>query len=90
MKTYDIDCYVVECPDGGGMYNIRVGLFSTKVVADEYAKLKGKSWPHSVKEYKESFIVFDTIQDVETYSKEKLVKSALAKLTAAEKKALGV
>ena len=42
MKTYDIDCYVVECPDGGGMYNIRVGLFSTKEVADEYAKLKEK------------------------------------------------
>ncbi len=88
MKTYDIDCFVVECPDDGGMHNIQVGLFSTKSVADEYAKAKSKNWPHSVKKYNKSFVVFDTLEDVEEYSNEKLVESALAKLTAAEKKAL--
>ena len=87
MKTYEINCYEVVEADGGGVRSNHLCFVSNKELA-ETVKAKSPNW-RSYSEYKRLITVFDTEEEINANTKEALRKSALAKLTAAEKNALG-
>lgn len=89
MKTYDIDCFELTQPDGGGMYEEHIAYVVTENVAKEW---KGKStgWPRNYRKYKKTIIVFESLTEMEEHSKSEFRKATLAKLNAAEKEALGL
>jgi hypothetical protein len=87
MKQFTIDGYEIREADGGGMSDRILYFVSTEAVAKA---IVGKSHYLSYRAHKETFTVFDTIEEIETASKEALRARALAKLSAAEKAALGL
>lgn len=88
MKQFIMDCFEVTEADGGGMHSNHVAYVSSKEVANQLVE-KSKGW-RSASPYKKVITVFDTMEELEANSKSNLRKSALAKLTAAEKEALGL
>lgn len=88
MKVFEMDCYEVRETDGGGMSSNHIIYCSTKALADKVAD-KVKGW-RTVNPYKKTIKVFETIEEIEENSVSELRKSALAKLTDAERKALGL
>ena len=92
MQQFNITAYEVTCPDGGGMHDQHVAYFSTKYVAEEYAKARTKAskWPHSVYPFQKSYTVLDTPEELEASREIRAREAALAKLTDAEKKILGI
>lgn len=88
MKQFVMDCFEVTEADGGGMHSNHVAYVSNKELADQLVD-KSAGW-RSVNPYKKVITVFDTMEEIEANSKANLRKSALAKLTAAEREALGV
>ena len=87
MKEIVIDCIEVKETDGGGMRENHVAYCSTQSVADELVK-RGKGW-RSSHPFKKVFTIADSVEDFDNSTKEALQKSALAKLSEAEKRALG-
>jgi acid phosphatase family membrane protein YuiD len=88
MKQFEMDCYEVTEADGGGMHSNHVAFVSTLALATELVN-KSKGWRTS-HPYKKVITIFDTMEEIEANSKANLRKSGLAKLTAAEREALGV
>ena len=88
MKQFEMDCYEITESDGGGMHSNHVAFVSNKTLADELVS-KSKGWRFS-HPYKKVITIFDTMEEIEANSKANLRKSGLAKLTAAEREALGV
>lgn len=88
MKQFEMDCYEVSESDGGGMHSNHVAYVSTAELADELVK-KSQGW-RSVRPYTKVITIFDTMEEIEANSKANLRKTGLAKLTAAEKQALGL
>jgi hypothetical protein len=88
MKIFEMDCYEVRETDGGGMRTDHIMYCSTRTLAEEVAN-HVKGW-RSVNAYKKTIKVFDTIEEVDENSVANLRKSAIAKLTAAEREALGL
>jgi hypothetical protein len=88
MKRFELDCYEVRESDGGGMSDYHIAYCSTLMLAQKLAD-QVKGW-RNVHPYKKVFTVFDDMEEVEANSKANLRKSGLAKLSAAEKGALGI
>lgn len=88
MKQFEMDCYEVTEADGGGMHSNHVAYVSNITLANELVD-KSKGWRSSYP-YKKVITIFDTMEEIEANSKANLRKSGLAKLTAAEREALGV
>jgi len=85
MKQYEIDCFeVVESYDRDVT---SIAYVSNKKLAD---LLVDNSPYRTVSPYKKCIIVFDTIEEFNENSKENLRKSGLAKLSPAERQALGL
>jgi len=92
MKHYNIDCWEVTTPDGGGMIQEHVAFFSSRAVAEEYAmvrQIKSK-WPTSLHSFTKSYTVLDSIDELAELAQVNLRKSALKKLTKKEREALGL
>lgn len=92
MQQFNIEAYEVTCPDGGGMHDQHVAYFSRKDVAEDYARQRTKDskWPHSVRPFQKSYTVLDTPEELEAEKEVRAREAALAKLTAAEKRLLGL
>jgi hypothetical protein len=88
MKQLIIDGYEVRESDGGGMSSNLVAYVSSLSLANELVD-KNKGWRHH-NPIKKIITVFDTMQEIEENSKKALRESALAKLSDAEKDALGL
>ena len=88
MKQFEMDCYEVTESDDGGMRNNHVAFVATIELADKIVD-KSKGW-RSHSKYKKLITIFDTIEEVDANSKSALRKAGLAKLSAAEKEALGL
>lgn len=80
MKT--IEYWTVEEGYDRGIKH--VGNFSDEQVANHFADSAYRAV------YKRTFTIFDTIEDFENNTREKLRERALAKLTVEERVALGV
>lgn len=87
MKQMQIDGYEIREADGGGMSDRHLYYVSTEEVAKA---IVGKSHYLSFRPYKQTITVFDSVVEIAAASKEVLRVSALAKLSAAEKSALGL
>ena len=88
MKQFEMDCFEITEADGGGMHSNHVAYVSSQSLADQLVA-KSKGWRHcSV--YRKVITIFDTMEEIEANSKANLRKSGLAKLSAAEREALGV
>ena len=83
MKTIEY-WEVTECSDRDSKV---IGNFSDEQVAIHFAG--GKNAPYR-SYYKRVFTIFDTIEDFENNTREKIRERALAKLTAEERQALGI
>jgi len=88
MKQFEMDCYEVTETDGGGMHSNHVCFVSSLALAQKLVD-KSKGW-RSKNHYRKTITIFDTEEEIEANSKENLRKSGLAKLSAAEKEALGL
>ncbi len=96
MKKYSV-CFTaweVTQPDYGGIKNEHLAYFSTESEASKYKTIKEKQikWPCNIHRIvvDKSWIVCDTVEDLEQLSLEKRKEAALAKLTEEERKLLGV
>lgn len=92
MKHYEIDCWEVTAPDGGGVYDEHCAYFSSKSVAEEYAQAQQakSNWPRSVQPFKRSYTVLDSIEECEELTRQNVRNRALKKLTAQEREELGL
>ena len=96
MKQFIIDCYEIREAGNGGfggsMSDRHLYYVSTEEVAAVCCSkaIVGKSQYLSFRPYKQTITVFDSVAEIEAASKEVLRVSALAKLSAAEKAALGL
>lgn len=90
MKTYEIECYEITEPDGGGQYDLHVAYASTSQVADEIIKSLGKSWPRSAGKFSKLFTVVESVEEYQNNTASALRKSAASKLTAAERNILKI
>ena len=88
MKTFEMDCYEVRESDGDGRSDHHVAYVSTQALADALM-LKNKGW-RSARPYKKVLTVFENMEEYEANTTASLKKAALAKLTMAEKQALGL
>ena len=87
MKQYQIDCYEVLEADGVGIRNDHLCFVGNEELA-KAIMAKSPNWRCYTK-YSKLITIFETEEEIEANSKENLRKSALAKLSEAEKKALG-
>jgi hypothetical protein len=88
MKQFEMDCYEVREADGGGMSDNHVCFVSNAKLAEAVcAKQKGY---RNHRAYKKLYTIFDTMEEIEANSKSALRKAGLAKLSTAEKEALGL
>lgn len=86
MKEFLIECFeVTESYDRDSKL---VAYVSTKELATALVA-KSKCYRTS-SAYKKLIVVFDTMEEIEANTKEALIKSAKAKLTPAERQALGL
>lgn len=88
MKQYEMDCYEVREADGGGMHDNHLCYVSSEALAKKVSD-RSKGYRNH-REYKKLITIFDTIEEVDANSKANLRKAGLAKLSAAEKEALGL
>lgn len=88
MKQFEIDCFEVTESDGGGMHSNHLCYVGSLALAEAVVN-KSKGW-RSHHPYKKVITIFDSEEEIEANSKSNLRKAGLAKLTAAEKEALGL
>lgn len=87
IKT-SVDCWeVVESYDRASTH---VAYFTTEALAVAFIERHKNKNYFSRYHYRKNYVIFESLDDVSTYSKEALRKSALAKLTDLEKEALGI
>lgn len=89
MRIYEIECFELTQPDGGGMREEHIAYVSTEEVAKKWVSEK-KGWPRNYHSYSKLIVVFDSLKEMEEQSDENVRVEALAKLTAREKKVLGL
>lgn len=87
MKLIEIDCYEVTEADGGGLAVKHVAYVNNLALAEEMVAGNHYRYFHP---YQNSITIFDTMDEVEANSVANLRKSGLAKLSRAERKALGL
>lgn len=87
MKVIEIDCYEVVESDGGGVSEKHIAYVNNMALAE--AMVLGNNYRRYY-EYKNTVTIFDTMEEVEANSVTNLRKSGLAKLTRAERLALGL
>lgn len=83
-----MDCYEVKESDGGGVYDNHFAFVATEQLA-KLLVATNKNYRHYCK-YSKLITVFDTMEEIEANSKANLRKAGLAKLSKAEKDALGL
>lgn len=87
MQRYEIDCFkVVESYDRDSW---TIAYASSEHVAKQIAAHKDKNYRH-VTTHKQTIVVVDSLEEYLDLKNENLRKAALAKLTDAEKTALGL
>lgn len=87
MKTLEFEAYEIREADDGGMYDKHVRYVSTKELAEELCR--GKAFL-SYRSTKQKFVLFESMSEIRAFELEELRKSARAKLTHAEREALGL
>lgn len=88
-KIINIDCFEITTPDGGGMRSDHVMFVDSKSLADRIVN-ESTGWPRYSHEFKKRFVIFQSMMDIEEYRKVQAKEEALAKLTEADKIALGL
>lgn len=88
MEQCNIDCWeVYESYDRDITH---VAYFATETLANQFINgHKNKNY-FSKNRFKKTFVIFDSLEEIEQYSRASLRKSALAKLTDLERDALGI
>lgn len=88
MFQHNIDCWEVY---SGYDREIRhIAYFETEALAVQYiANDKNKAYMGKNR-VKKTYMVFEDLKEVELYSRDNIIKGALAKLSEMEKEALGI
>jgi len=85
MKQFDMDCY--EVWDTDGYTHNHVAFVSTESLAKELVNGNGYM---GYSRYQKSITIYESIQEYKEAKEQALRAQALAKLTAAERAALGL
>lgn len=81
MKTISETFYKVTQPDGGGMYDICVGMFTSEVEAKKYIETLSKGWPSSVKKEELNLTLYDTAEEfIKSKTEKEKIKNKIAEL----------
>jgi hypothetical protein len=88
MKTFEIDCFEVRESDGDGRGDHHVCYCANNTLAQKIAG-RNNGW-RSAEKYKQELNVCETEEEFDGRAKAALRKSAIAKLSKAEREALGV
>lgn len=87
MKVLEFEGFEISEADDGGMHDKHVRFVATKQLAEEICK--GHVFL-SFRPIKQKFVLFESMAEIKDYDLEQLRKNALAKLTPAERTALGL
>ena len=93
MKKIEIDCFEITVPDGAGIHEVHVAYVDNTFAAEAIAEEIGRSnygWPGNVRKFKKSFTIVSSVDEFKALKTEDAKEAALAKLTAADKQALGL
>lgn len=90
MKRIIIDCWEVTQPDMGGMCDDHVAFVSSEEVAKDLASKHSYGWPCTYHKFSKEYVVFESFNETVDYNDEAEREAALAKLTARERKVLGL
>lgn len=81
MKTISETFYKVTQPDGGGMSEICVGMFTSEVEAKKYIETLSKGWPSSVNKEEFSLTIYDTAEEfIQSKTEKEKIKNKIAEL----------
>lgn len=86
MKTFEMDCF--EVTESYDRDTTHIAFVSSRSLAISIQQIS-KAY-RSVKEYKKTITIFDTMEEVEANTVNNIRKSALAKLTPKEREVLGL
>jgi len=89
MRKIEIKCWEVSAPDGGGMHDEHVAYAGSKTVADAIVA-ESRSWPRYAREISLQYVIVDSFDEYKALCTENAKEAALAKLTEADKIALGL
>ena len=91
MIEYNIEYWVVEEPDGGGMRSVPIAKFMHESDAILMVKANKSNWPRSHRKETVKFRAFENyVEYLDSTNKEKIKNAALAKLSTVEREALGL
>lgn len=88
MKKIEVDCFEITETDGGGVYENHVAYADTKNLADAIAE-PSKGWMN-VRPFRKIFVVVQSMDEYKQLKSDDAREAALAKLTNADKRALGL
>ena len=88
MKQHIIDCWEVYTSYDRDVSH--VAYFDSESLAIAYKTRNKDSNYMGIQRVKKTFVIFESLDDADQYSRESLRKGALAKLTALEIEALGI
>ena len=88
MKKIEVNCFEITETDGGGVYEKHVAYADTKNLADAIAE-PGGGWLN-VRQFKKTFVVVQSMDEYKQLKDDTAREAALAKLTDADKAALGL
>lgn len=86
MKVVEVDCF--EVTESYDRDSTHIAYVSNMGLAHAIVALQ-KNY-RSFHEFKKTFVISESMADIDNYSKENLRKSGLAKLTTQERQALGL
>jgi hypothetical protein len=91
MKNIEIDCWEVTEPDGGGISSNHVAYFSDKNVAYQFIADKKTHWiDKEPRRFQKTFVILDSISELQILAKRSAIAAAKAKLTKEELRLLGI
>lgn len=94
MKKYSVNftAWEVLQPDGAGIGDEHLAYFSTSAEAEKFKQQYNDHWPRRVKKVviNKSWIVCDTVEELDQLKLENKKAAALDKLTDEERKLLGL
>lgn len=90
MKTIEIDCWEVTEADGDGIRSNHVAFFSDELVAKKFVSSKKDRWLETPRRFRKTFVIMDSLDDLEQVKKTAAIAAAKAKLTKEELELLGI
>ncbi len=88
MRKIEVNCFEITETEGDGIHEKHIAYADGKCVADAIAE-PSKGWMH-VRPFSKVFVIVQSLDEYKQLKNDAAREAALAKLTEADKKALGL